>query len=54
MPTYCRHEIETGDGKLLRYERLLLPLASDGAKVDMMLGGLYLLPMDADVRVPRR
>lgn len=38
VPTYCRHQIETGGGKLLRYERLLLPLAAGGTHVDMLLG----------------
>ena len=49
-PTYCRHAIETKDGKYLRYERLLLPLSGDGAHVDMLLGGVYLLPADAKVK----
>jgi len=44
MPTYCRHFIETKKHKLLRYERLLLPLSSDGSTVDMLLGAIYALP----------
>lgn len=52
-PTYCRHQIETAGGKHLRYERLLLPLAPDGVRVDMMLGGIYPLPPDAALE-PRR
>lgn len=54
VPTYCRHAIETGAGKHLRYERLLLPLSADGAHVDMMLGGVYLLPENAPTKRPWR
>jgi hypothetical protein len=53
-PTYCRHELETKSGKYLRYERLLLPLSRDGAHVDMLLGGIYLLPADVEVKRPWR
>lgn len=53
-PTYCRHAIDTKSGKYLRYERLLLPLSGDGARVDMLLGGIYLLPHGADVDLRRR
>ncbi|MFO0989620.1 MAG: PAS domain-containing protein [Alphaproteobacteria bacterium] len=51
-PTYCRHAIETRQGKYLRYERLLLPLSSDGIRVDMLLGGVYLLPAAAEAKRP--
>ena len=51
-PTYCRHAIETRQGKYLRYERLLLPLSSDGIRVDMLLGGAYLLPAAAEAKRP--
>jgi hypothetical protein len=34
--TYTKH-----DGKLLRYERILLPLSSDGKAIDMILGGAF-------------
>ena len=46
LPTYCRHQIETAAGKLLRYERLLLPLAADGSHVNMLLGGVYAISND--------
>ncbi len=49
-PTYCRHAIETKGGKYQRYERLLLPLSRDGTHVDMLLGGIYLLPENAQVK----
>jgi hypothetical protein len=49
-PTYCRHAIETKGGRYLRYERLLLPLARDGVHVDMLLGGIYVLPENAEVK----
>ncbi|HUL05736.1 MAG TPA: PAS domain-containing protein [Candidatus Acidoferrum sp.] len=44
VPTYCRHFIETRKRKLLRYERLLMPLSGDGSTVNMLLGGIYPLP----------
>jgi len=28
------------DGRFVRYERLALPLSSDGATVDMLFGGI--------------
>jgi hypothetical protein len=40
-PTYCRHELTRPGDRLLRYERLLLPLSRDGIHVDMLLGGYY-------------
>jgi hypothetical protein len=49
VPTYCRHQIETGGGKLLRYERLLLPLAAGGTHVDMLLGGVYAISSDIPI-----
>ncbi|HEY7610350.1 MAG TPA: PAS domain-containing protein [Alphaproteobacteria bacterium] len=54
VPTYCRHEIETGAGKHLRYERLLLPLAADGIHVDMLLGGIYAISSDTPIERSRR
>lgn len=48
-PTYCRHYIETKKHKLLRYERLLMPLSADGSTVNMLLGGIYPLPAEVAV-----
>lgn len=35
------------DGRTIRYERLFMPLASDGRRVDMVIGAAYALPPDA-------
>lgn len=38
-PVCSRWDYTKQDGRMLRYERLLLPLSSDGRTVDMLLGG---------------
>lgn len=40
-PKVARRGILTGNGSWLHYQRLLLPLSSDGWAVDKLLGGLY-------------
>ena len=35
------------DGRTIRYERLFMPLASDGSCVDMLIGAAYELPPEA-------
>ncbi|HMA16254.1 MAG: PAS domain-containing protein [Bacteroidota bacterium] len=38
------------DGRTIRYERLFMPLASDGRHVDMVIGAAYELPPEAPLR----
>jgi len=38
------------DGRTIRYERLFMPLASDGSRVDMLIGAAYELPSQAPLR----
>jgi hypothetical protein len=45
-PVYSRCHYVKNDGKSLHYERVLLPLSSDGETVDMLLGGI--VPIAAD------
>lgn len=40
-PKVARRSILTGRGSWLHYQRLLLPLSSDGWAVDKLLGGVY-------------
>ncbi|MGD8809019.1 MAG: PAS domain-containing protein [Gammaproteobacteria bacterium] len=40
-PKVARRSIMTPEGNWLRYQRLLLPLSSDGWDVDKLLGGVY-------------
>jgi hypothetical protein len=42
-PVYSRCEYVKDDQRHLRYERLLLPLSSDGETVDMLLGGAMVI-----------
>jgi hypothetical protein len=42
-PIYSRCDYVKHDGRHVRYERLLLPLSSDGETVDMLLGGIVRL-----------
>jgi hypothetical protein len=42
-PVYSRMDYVKDDGRHMSYERLLLPLSSDGMLVDMLLGGAVLL-----------
>ena len=37
------------DGRTIRYERLFMPLSSDGRRVDMVIGAAYRLPPDAPI-----
>lgn len=41
-PGLVRRDFVKQDGRPLRYERLVLPLSSDGATVDMLFGGAVL------------
>jgi len=41
QPKVARRSILTPGGTWLRYQRLLLPLSSDGWTVDKLLGGVY-------------
>lgn len=44
-----------GSGRFLAYERLILPLASDGKSVDMLLGGIcFDEAYETDFSAPRR
>ena len=43
-PTYCRHRFWRDSGGFINYERLLLPLSSDGERIDVLMGGIYELP----------
>jgi len=40
-PKVTRRSILTGGGRWLHYQRLLMPLSSDGWTVDKLLGGVY-------------
>lgn len=52
-PTYDRHRYWTESyGQHLNYERLLLPLSSDGTHVDKLLGCTFTLPLKADAPAP--
>jgi hypothetical protein len=42
-PVYSRWDYVKDDQTHLRYERLLLPLSSDGRSVDVLLGGAVLI-----------
>jgi len=49
QPSYDRHQYWTeAYGQRLNYERLLLPLSSDGEHVDKLLGCTFTLPARAD------
>ena len=45
-PVYARCRYVKNDGKRVHYERLLLPLSSDGEIVDMLLGGVARIGRD--------
>jgi hypothetical protein len=40
QPSISDWEYSRGDGRHVRYERLILPLMADGATVDMLFGGM--------------
>jgi len=37
------------DGRTIRYERLFVPLSSDGRTIDMVIGAAFELPSDAEI-----
>lgn len=39
-PSLAHREYTRNDGRHMKYERLVLPLSSDGVKVDKLLGGI--------------
>ncbi len=49
VPAYLSSEYTKQDGRLIRNERLALPLSSNGKKVDMIIVGAFALPDDAPV-----
>ena len=44
-PRVASRNVIDGDGHWLRYQRLLLPLSSDGWQIDMLLGGVYAIQL---------
>jgi hypothetical protein len=53
-PIYDRHRFWTeAYGQHLNYERLLLPLSSDGKRVDKLLGCTFTLPLTEDAPAPK-
>lgn len=53
-PIYHRHEFWTAAYEHhLNFERLLLPLSSDGKQVDKLLGCTFVLPYEIDAPTPR-
>jgi hypothetical protein len=53
-PSYKRHEFWTAAYEHhLNYERLLLPLSSDGDHIDKMLGCTFVLPFKAEALAPQ-
>jgi len=49
VPGHMTGEYSKSDGRSLRYERLLLPLSSDGQRIDMLIGAVYRLPPEAPI-----
>jgi len=45
-PAYMTGEYTKQDGRVIRYERLFMPLSSDGTRVDMVFGAAYRLAPD--------
>lgn len=46
-PSYASGEFQKRNGKCIRFERLAMPLSSDGAVVDKILGGVVFVPLRA-------
>jgi hypothetical protein len=49
VPAHMTGEYDKHDGRHIRYERLMLPMSSDGKRVDKILGAAYRLPPDAPI-----
>ena len=52
-PICKRRSVMTADNRQFLYERLLLPLASDGTMIDCLLGGVYFEEQPIPVPAPR-
>lgn len=50
-PVCARRSVVDAEGRKFMYERLLLPLASDGERIDCLLGGMYF--DEQPVKIPR-
>ena len=53
-PVCRQRNVKTPDNRRFLYERLLLPLASDGATIDCLLGGVCFEEQPIPVPSPRR
>ena len=45
-PVYTIHDVTDRNGRVIKYERLLLPFASDGAAVDRLLASFEFICLD--------
>lgn len=54
VPVGRHNDVTDPDGRRLRYERRLLPLAADGRAVDMLLGGAQFDPLSPGDNSPPR
>jgi hypothetical protein len=53
-PSYDRHQFWTkAYGQHLSYERMLLPLSSDGKHIDKLLGCAFKVPLKSDAPAPQ-
>jgi len=48
-PGHMSGEYRKADGRLIRYERVYMPLSNDGEAVDMLLGAALRLPPEAPI-----
>lgn len=49
VPAHMTGEYTKHDDRTIRYERLYLPLSSDGSRVDKLIGAAVRLPADAPI-----
>ncbi|WP_340118927.1 PAS domain-containing protein [Pelagibius sp. 7325] len=49
VPGYMSGEYTKQDGRVIRYERLYMPLSNDGATVNMVIGAALRLPPEAAI-----
>lgn len=49
VPAHMTGEYVKHDGRHIRYERLFLPMSSDGTHIDKILGAAYRLPPDLPI-----
>lgn len=51
-PSCITGQYEKADGRIIRFERLAMPLSKDGLAADIIIGGIHYVPIEKGREVP--